>query len=270
MRRLLLLFFVVSVIAVSSCAVPEPAVEQPGESAETAPPEVPELPETPAEDEAEESMEEVAEEGSELPEFEFQYPYIGAEGAFAIIEYGDFSNQVNTQVNNFQVAAMKRDFVVSNKAKIVFKPYPLSGSEEAQLAAEASLCMWEQGSKQFWAYHDTLFTYFLYLDEKSLNNYVGRIPNADKSAFAECLSSRKYRDTVSATLEDGKALGIDQTPTFIIGSESIVGSVKVPYKTFKETIETKLAQNNPITGSLVSEIFSTTSDELRSFLNWFV
>src|SRR3989338_775835 len=239
MRRLLLLFFVVSVIAVSSCAVPEPAVEQPGESAETAPPEVPELPETPAEDEAEESMEEVAEEGSELPEFEFQYPYIGAEGAFAIIEYGDFSNQVNTHVNNFQVAAMKRDFVVSNKAKIVFK-----------------------------AYHDTLFTYFLYLDEKSLNNYVGRIPNADKSAFAECLSSRKYRDTVSATLEDGKALGIDQTPTFIIGSESIVGSVKVPYKTFKETIETKLAQNNPITGSLVSEIFSTTSDELRSFLNW--
>jgi len=266
MRRLLLLFFVFA-FAVSSCTVPVEEVLEDVEDVveEVTLPETPEIPEVP---EAPEPEVVVESEQPESAEPEFVYPYTGTEGALAIIEYGDFSNQVNTQVNNFQVAAMERDFVVSNKAKIVFKPYPVSGNENAQLAAEASLCMWEQGSKQFWAYHDTLFTYFARLDEKSLNNYVGRVPNADKEVFADCLSSGKYKARVAATLEEGKALGIDETPTFIIGSESIVGTVKVPYKTFKETIESQLTTDTLITGAIVLEIMEATSNMIERFIDW--
>jgi len=259
-------------ISVASCAVPvaedvevEPEVTVPDEIVDEVvepelPPDIPEEvpePEVPAEV--------VVEEPKVVPEpvpveTGFTYPFLGSEGAFPVIEYGDFSSQTGSQVATFQVAAMKRDYIVSNKIKLVFKPFP-GESEEAQLAAEASLCMWEQGSKQFWKYHDTLFTFWLRLDEQSLNNYVDRIPNADKEVFAACLSSGKYKEQVAASVAEGQALGISETPTFIIGSERIVGSINVPYKTFKQAIDGQLSSNT-ITGNVVLD---TT---IKKVLGW--
>jgi len=273
MKQLWLVLFVLGVISVAACTVPvaedtvvEPEVTAPEEIVEDVvepelPPEIPEdvpEPEVPAEVVVAEP--DVVSEPVQV-EKGFTYPFLGSEGAFPVIEYGDFSNQVNSQVASFQVAAMKRDYIVSNKIKLVFKPFP-DGSEESQLSAEASLCMWEQGSKQFWAYHDTLFTYWLRLDENSLNNYVGRIPNADEDVFATCLSSGKYKEQVAASVADGKAVGVSETPTFIIGSEQIVGSVSVPYKTFKQAIDGQLSSNT-ITGNVVLD---TTMNKV---LDWF-
>lgn len=71
--------------------------------------------------------------------------------------------------------------------------------------------------------------------------------------FANCLSSRKYEATVLKSFAEGQAIGVKEVPTFIIGNKQIVGSASVPYKTFKEAIDSELnANQNSITGNLVA------------------
>ncbi|MBI2664398.1 thioredoxin domain-containing protein [Candidatus Woesearchaeota archaeon] len=194
---------------------------------------------------------------------DFQYPFLGS-SPVSIVIYGDYASGTDTQVNNFQVAALERDYVKSNKAKIVFKPYPLGG-DDSWRAARASLCMWEQGSKQFWNYHDVLHTFYLRLDEESLNNYAGRVPNADKEKFAECLASEKYKDVIIATRAYGDSIGIGKTPSFVIGEETIIADVNVPYKTFKDAVDKELKPDqNLFTGSVVFNAVSAT----RSLVGW--
>ncbi len=249
MRRLLLLL-VFSSILLYSCAVPEEAspVRQ-----ETVPGVVvPSVPDSEPVESPPASVPVADDAGKAAEPSEFVYPFDGkADAPVTIVEYGDFSDVVNSQAAVSQVAAIKRDYVMSGKAKLVFKPFPLSGTADARLASEASLCMWEQGGVQFWAYHNTLFAYFSHLDEASLKNYASRVPNVDKPAFIDCLDSGTYSGIVSAVLDEGREKGISKVPAFVIGDSVFEGDV--PYKKLKSAIDAELSSNDGrlITGNAV-------------------
>lgn len=252
MRRLPLLFVVFSVLVFSSCAVPEEASPLPQDVVSEV--NVPQPPSSPAvETERNEAFPAAEDSGAESDETaEIVYPFVGDEDApVAVVEYGDFSDGTNSFVTTSQVASIKRDYVASGKAKLIFKPFPLNGNDEAKMASEASWCMWEQGSKQFWAYHNTLFAFYLHLDYASLNNYASRVPNVDKAALAECLDSGRYASRVVSTLEEGKKKGFGKVPAFVIGDSVLEGNV--PYKKLKSAIEAELGSvdGNLITGSAV-------------------
>ncbi len=253
MTRLLLLFLVFSALVFSSCAVNEESSPLPQEV-------IPEaaLPQVPAPPAAEEKLPQVGEAGGNgsvgrtVKEPEISYPFMGSDDApLTVIEYGDFSDSASSFAAISQVASIKRDYVVSNKVKLVFKPFPLSGTDEAKMASEASLCMWEQGSIQFWAYQKTLFTFYYHLGMESLNNYASRIPNIDKPVFTACLDSRRHSETVEAALREGRQLGIEKTPAFVIGDNVLEGDV--PYKKLKSAIDAELGSGDAslITGSAV-------------------
>ncbi len=245
MKRLPLLFFVLAVLAVSSCKVPvEPSPEAPAapipEDAVQPAPAVPS--ETPPQEAAEEPIRKP----------EIVYPFLGSENApLTVTEYADFSERISSNAAISQVASIRRDYVVSNKARLVFKPYPLSGSDEAKSASQAAWCMWEQGSVQFWAYQSTLFTFYTHLDDASLKNYASRIPNSDKAAFVDCTDSGKYAAVVASTLEEGRRLGFAEVPVFVIGGKNFSGDVS--YKKLKAAIEDELASKggDAITGNVV-------------------
>ncbi len=155
---------------------------------------------------------------------DFTHPFLGNESAkVTIIEYADYSNDVNSRTHFAQVAALKRDYIQNGKVKLVVVPYTLSKKGDA--AAEAAYCMWEQGSKQFVSYQDTMFQYFSNLDNKSLVNYVDRIGNADKAKFQTCINSGRFTSVVQQNLAEGKAKGFTKVPVFVIGDEIFSGDV---------------------------------------------
>ncbi len=252
MRRLTLLLLVLSSLVFSSCAVPEepPSLpedvvvevslpQSPDSSAETQLPRVGEVVD------GESSIEPVN--GAEI-----RYPFMGSDDApITVIEYGDFSDDASSFAASSQVASIRRDYVVSDKVKLVFKPFPLSGTDEAKLASEASLCAWEQGSVQFWAYQKTLFTFYYHLGRDSLSNYASRVPNLDKPVFIACLDSGRHSETVEAALREGKQFGIEKAPAFVIGDSLFEGDVT--YKTLKSAIDAELGQASDdfITGRAV-------------------
>ncbi len=251
-----LMALAVVVIAVSGCTAYEnPATEPP-----SSPPENPFLtsPESPDQSAAEKASgvsEKTLEEFKAIEEklFVFDYPVLGeGNAAVTIVYYADFGNTESSQFAFSQFHAIKRDYVVSSKAKVIFRPFPVESSADSEIAAEASLCMAEQGSRQFWAYHDVLFQFASHLDNSSLHNYVSRIPNADKGQFAGCMASRKYVGVVEKTLSQGAKEGIEVVPTLVINGQKISGSK--PYDDYKNAIDGSIGKESAtiITGNAVS------------------
>ena len=247
-KIILLLVFAVAVISACTVPVQVPPDEIPDTQPEEQPPaaeiiEPPPAPEPPVEVTPEITPQETPE--VEIPvepeqeevTIDFEYPFFGdMDAPVTVIEYADFASNVDSNAAFVQVGSMKRDFLRGDDVKLVFKPYPVSN--RGMLAARASLCMWEQGSKQFWAFHDVLFTFYVRLDEMSIDNYLGRVPNLDRDAFDQCLAEKRYTDIIAQTLDEGNTLGINETPGFIIGDSTYLGNT--PYKTLKAAINKEI------------------------------
>ena len=60
----------------------------------------------------------------------------------------------------------------------------------------------------------------------------------NKTKFAQCLDSGKYKAEVDRDLADGSAAGVTGTPSFFINGRLIVGAQ--PYSAFKAIIEDEL------------------------------
>ena len=77
-----------------------------------------------------------------------------------------------------------------NKVRIAFKHFPLPMHHDAKPASEASMCLNEQGSKEFWKFHDLAFKNQDKLDAASLEKYA-KESGADIKKYSECVKSRQ-------------------------------------------------------------------------------
>lgn len=120
------------------------------------------------------------------------------------------------------------------KMQIAFKQFPLSFHKEARPAAEASLCVNDQGSDKFWKFHDLAFKTQQKLDTSGLET-LAKQAGVDLTKFKQCVDSKKFNATVQADLEYGEKLGVRSTPTFFINGEVVSGAM--PVDQFSEVIE---------------------------------
>jgi protein-disulfide isomerase len=123
-----------------------------------------------------------------------------------------------------------------DRARLVYKDFPLPFHAGARPAAEAARCAGDQG--QFWPYHDLLFLAQPAFSRDDLAGYAERL-KLDRGAFVACLDGGTHRDAVSADLAEGRALGVTGTPTFFVNGRKLVGAQ--PLEVFREAIEQALA-----------------------------
>lgn len=124
----------------------------------------------------------------------------------------------------------------------VYRHYPLSFHPNAQMTAEASECVNEQGGNDaFWAYTDLLF-------EKGVANktkddfiaYAGEV-GVDTDEFVNCLDSGKYTQHVKDDMAGGSAAGVSGTPGNIVvnnetGDKQLVSGAQ-PFASFQSVID---------------------------------
>ena len=106
------------------------------------------------------------------------------------------------------------------KVLYVYKHYPLSFHAQAENAALAGECAYEQ--KKFTEYADTLFAkqeeWGKTEGTQKFKDYA-RTLKLDTASFNACLDDKKYQDKVSADMEEGRKFGISGTPgTFVNGT----------------------------------------------------
>ena len=117
--------------------------------------------------------------------------------------------------------------------KIVFKNFPEEFNDNAQRAAEASECAFDQG--MFWEYYDVLYENQDALTADDLKQYAADL-ELDSEVFDECLDSGEKSDEVLRDVRDGQDLGVTTAPTFLIGDQDMLVGDE-PFSKFQIVID---------------------------------
>ncbi len=105
--------------------------------------------------------------------------------------------------------------------RLIFKDFPLSSHRLARRAHEAARCAGAMG--KYWPYHDRLFAEQPRFEREALIQYAGDL-GLDRTAFTRCLDERRFAAGVDKDIREGRAVGVNATPTFIINDQPFVGA----------------------------------------------
>ena len=170
-------------------------------------------------------------------------PFLGNPSApITIVEFGDYQCTFCHRFHETTLKTIEKEYIESNKVKLVFKDFPLNGPDSI-LAAEATHCANDQG--KFWEFHDELYKNWAgertgWITRDSLNSFATTV-NLNLEKFNNCIDAHDYRNRVNQSYAFGQDVGIDATPSFLIfNNEKII----------------KVRGNQPL------EVFLKTFDEL--------
>lgn len=154
-----------------------------------------------------------------------------ADAPITMVEFADFQCYYCGKARA-QIAELKR--IYGKKLRIVFKNFPLPTHTEARPAAEAGLCVREQGDDKFWRFYDLAFDNQKSWSKEDLREYAKKA-GVDVRKFEDCFDNKKYSSQIDASLAEGQRLGVDRTPFFFVNSQVVKGPQLV--SEFKEIVE---------------------------------
>jgi protein-disulfide isomerase len=149
-----------------------------------------------------------------------------------IVEFSDYQCPVCRR--SHQVVRKIRE-MFRGRIRWIFKDYPLSMHKYAEKAAEAGRCAAEQG--KFWEYQDALFAADGELTQTRLHDYAVKL-GLDADRFEQCLERGTYQKQVEQDIAEGKKVGVEGTPTFMINGRLISGYIAL--ERFKTMIDEEL------------------------------
>ncbi len=165
----------------------------------------------------------------------------------AVIEYGDFECPACGAFSRETYPQIVANYIKNEKVKYFYRDLTMTIHPHAIPAARAAHCAGEQG--KFWEMHDSLFANQAALAEKDVADRARGL-GLDVAALMRCLSSDRYLDAIRKSSAEAQAMGINATPTFLLGVISPSGDVvkiektivgAYPYATFKVFLDNLLA-----------------------------
>ena len=143
----------------------------------------------------------------------------------AIIEYSDYECPFCKRHFTQTVPQIIKNYVDSGKVIYVYRNFPLSihqpNATDEALAAE---CVRNVGNmSQFWTMHDLIFT--TTTSNKGLTHDklydLAVQAGVDRNQFTQCFDTKQTQATIDADIKAGQALGINGTPSFVIGTYTL-------------------------------------------------
>jgi protein-disulfide isomerase len=142
-----------------------------------------------------------------------------ASAPVTIVEFSDFQCPFCSRLTP-TIKQVEQKY--GDKVRVVFRQYPLPFHQNAQKAAEASLCALDQG--KFWELHDAMFADQNALGVDQLKATAAKLGvNADK--FNKCLDSGEKAAAISLDQKAGQAAGVNGTPALFVNGRFINGAV---------------------------------------------
>jgi protein-disulfide isomerase len=170
---------------------------------------------------------------------------LGREDApLTMVEFTDLQCPFCRQFVLTSFDQIKANWIDTGKLRYIGRDFPLDIHAQAIPAARAARCAGEQG--KFWEMRMALMRNANLLSA----DYITRTAHdlkLDAKPFAACTASSKYESEINAELQEGMALGVNGTPTFVIGRSSangvegpfVVGAL--PYAQFDAKLKALLA-----------------------------
>ena len=135
--------------------------------------------------------------------------------------------------------------------RVVFKDFPMDALHPwARAAAEAAHCIGDGRTEAFWSFHDWIFQHQQEVTAANLREKTigyAKEHGLDSAAVATCLDSHAAKAEVEKGQEEGRALQVEQTPTFYLNGRSVPGAL--PWNTLDTLIQMELNRPASIPGS---------------------
>jgi protein-disulfide isomerase len=179
----------------------------------------------------------------------FRFPRHGdEEAALVIYEFSDYRCPYCRQFWEQTLPELRKEYLVpGGNVAFEFVDFPIEDHGiPAVLSAEAAHCAGEQGL--YWDMHDQIFGHFAEMNDLPLEEEtpsidflvgLGESIGADSDALRQCLETQRYRPTVATVFRDARDAEVGVTPTFLVGSELLLGFL--PWEDFRPVVERQLA-----------------------------
>ncbi len=138
-----------------------------------------------------------------------------ADAKVTVVEFSDFQCPYCSRAASVTTQVKEK---YGTKVRFVFRQYPLSFHDNAQVAAEASLEAHKQG--KFWEFHDKMFANQGALDRSSLEGYAKEL-KLDVTKFKGALDGKAHGAQVKSDLDLGNEVAVQGTPTMFINGKRV-------------------------------------------------
>ncbi len=150
----------------------------------------------------------------------FQGYFLGnVDAPVVITEYADYQCPGCQSFDMVQFPDIVRQLVETGKVRWRYRDFPLNLHPFSRLAAHSAACADDQG--RYWEQHASIYqgqSNWARETEPSgtFRGYAERI-GLDLKVYDECMMSAKYAGRIQASYDEGVRLGVNGTPTFLIG-----------------------------------------------------
>lgn len=158
-------------------------------------------------------------------------PNYGKAGApVTIVVYGDFQ----CPVCKVEADVMRKNLVQNfpDKVQVYFKDFPLESIHPwARAASNTGRCIYKQDPQAFWKFHDWIYENQDGVTPETLNAKVmawAGTAGVDSIQLGRCVESKATDKEVAQNMSEGRALGLDATPTLFINGRKFVGALEWP------------------------------------------
>ncbi len=172
-------------------------------------------------------------------------PILGNPNApVTLVEFGDYQCHFCNVFFHSTEDDILRNYVDAGKVRMIFKDYNIIGPDSI-IASHGAHCADDQGL--FWEYHDILYSNWTgenngWASSENLEKFAKEI-GLDMDEWSECVTNGYYSQTILASNEDAKNLGITGTPAFfVIGPDDKTTRISgaQPFEVFEKIFEIEL------------------------------
>jgi protein-disulfide isomerase len=146
--------------------------------------------------------------------------------AVEIVEFADYQCPACQTFELLEFPYVRERLVQTGRVRFVYKDFPLDNIHPwARLASHAAACANDQG--RFWELHGAIYRtqpdWSASRDAGSMFRRLFQELGGDIGAYDECMRSLRYAGRIQAMAEQGGRLGVNSTPSFLIGGRLYAG-----------------------------------------------
>lgn len=146
-----------------------------------------------------------------------------------IIEYADFECGACAHFAILTLPDIKQRLVGTGRVRLRFRDFPLPGHSKSLPAHMAAACAGEQG--RFWEMKDQIFfgQQAWVRDRRPARRFeqYAKTIGLDMRQYEACVDEERYAAQIAAGRDEGIAVGVNSTPSFLIGGLLVTGTI--PY-----------------------------------------
>jgi protein-disulfide isomerase len=171
--------------------------------------------------------------------------YIGDDKAPVVMAYWfDYQCPYCKQAEEAAFPALIKDYVDAGKLKIVFKDFAFLGPD-SEAASRAARAVWAVAPDKFRAWHQAMFDHQDeenggWGNESDILALTATIPGIDVDKVKALIADKAngFDGAMQADANEGYAMGVGGTPSFLIGKQMMVGAQ--PPERLKAAIDAEL------------------------------